>query len=830
MSKIVRIAHPAFVLTASIFSLAPLSPAFAQQAAEPAPSAAQELPAVEVVAKKAAPAKKKQATKQAPAKKAAPAQAAATEAAPTSPSPGAPGSGAGPVEDYAAKSSSTATKTDTPLKETPQSISVVGKEQMRDQGVQNLQEALRYMPGVIADGFGYDSRGDYSVVRGISQAYFLDGLRTTNGYYVNSAAIEPYGLERAEVLRGPSSMLYGQVPTGGFVNAISKVPQPIPHREVGVDYGSFDFKQVRTDMTGPLTQDGKWLYRFVGLARDADTQVDYVDNDRLLLAPSLTYQPTNDTSITLLGNFRKDQTGSSQQFLPQIGTLTPNVNGQRVNHSTFVGEPGDHYDTEQQSATLLFDHRFDEDLKLHNSTRYTTTDNEYRSTYAAILSPTRAIAINGLLSPIFGGPVLNPVNSPFLNASQTEVARAVTYQMTETHVFNSDTSLTGDFWTGPLAHRVTGGFDYTRYATDVNTAGTLIDNLLTTSTLGVPLQPVFDIYNPVYGQSGQLLSLAGGFVSADDIPLFARPHEVQSQAGLYVQDQIKLGRWSTVLGVRQDWITIEQAGSANEHESATTGRAALLYNFDSGLTPYVSYSRSFLPLPGNPVGQTIFDDFRTLKAASPTEGDQIEIGFKFQPHNAPYMINGAIYAMNDRNRVVQPDVLFQAVQGVDVNVRGFELEAIGKVTDGLKIAVAYTYLDATYEKYPEINPGFVGISDYMKGKPVDGISKHLASFWAIYTVPDGMFEGLSFGGGVRYVGSTESYGREILIPSQELYVKTPSYTLFDAMIAYETDDWRWQLTAQNLEDKFHVVSCTAYRGDCGIGQARTVITGFTYKF
>jgi iron complex outermembrane receptor protein len=194
MSKIVRIAHPAFVLTASIFALATTSPAFAQQAAEPAPSAAQELPAVEVVAKKkAAPAKKKQATKQAPAKKAAPVQAAATEAAPTAPSPGGPGSGTGPVEDYAAKSSSTATKTDTPLKETPQSISVVGKEQMRDQGVQNLQEALRYMPGVIADGFGYDSRGDYSVVRGISEAYFLDGLRTTYGFYVNSVAIEPYG-------------------------------------------------------------------------------------------------------------------------------------------------------------------------------------------------------------------------------------------------------------------------------------------------------------------------------------------------------------------------------------------------------------------------------------------------------------------------------------------------------------------------------------------------------------------------------------------------------------------------------------------------------------
>ena len=786
------------------------------QTAEPAPPAAA-TPLPPVTVETTAEPKKAPAKKKAKAKQTGPSVVAATPSQPQ-PAPstarGAAGTGTGPVENYVAESSETGTKTDTPLKETPQSISVVGTEQMRDQGVQNLQEAIRYVPGVVADGFGYDSRGDYSYIRGIPAAYFVDGLRTTYGYYVSTAPIEPYALERVEVLRGPASMLYGQVPTGGIINAISKLPSEIPYNEITVEYGSFDFKQVKLDSTGALTSDGKWLYRIVGLARDADTQVDFVDNDRLMLAPSLTYRPTNDISITVLGNFRNDDSGSTQQFLPQIGTLTPNVNGQIVPRSTFVGEPGDYYDTDAQSGSLFIDHRFSDELKLHHVSHYTHTENAYDSTYAAILSPAR-LAFLGL----------SPATAPFLDVDQTQIARAKLIQFSETEVFNSDTNLTGKFMTGAIGHKVTGGFDYMRYATDLLTSGTLIDNL---SPYG---QPAFDIYNPQYGLSQFFYSLSFAQIPVDDVPLTARPHEVQIQQGLYIQDQLKLGPWIAVFGMRQDWLTVEQAGSPDENDTATTGRAALMYEFDFGLTPYVSYSTSFSPLPGQPVGSNIYASANgeTLRPAGPVEGEQVEIGFKYQPAGIPFMINAALYELTDKNQIAQPDFLFDAVQGADVNVRGFEIEAVGTVTRELKVIAAYSYSEATYEKYPELDPLHPGISEYMVGKGVDGIPKHLASFWAIYTVHDGMFNGLSFGGGVRYVGDTESFGKDIATGT-ELYVKTPSYTLFDAMVAYETPDWRWQLTAQNLEDEYYVTTCSAFRGDCGVGQARTIITGFTYKF
>jgi iron complex outermembrane receptor protein len=814
-----------FVMCMLASSIAPHS-VQAQQPAEPA-NPTTELPAVEVTAT----AKAKKAAAKKSQVKASPKAATAAQPATTAPSQ-APAAytgvtnGTSPVKDYVATTSSTGTKTDTPLKETPQSISVVGQEQMRDQGAQSLQETVRYVPGVFADPYGFDSRGDSVLIRGIAGSFFVDGLRTTYGYSQSTAPIEPYAMERVEVLRGPASMLYGQSPTGGLINVASKLPSEIPYREAGVEYGSFDFKQVKLDMTGPLTSDGKWLYRIVGLARDADTQVDFVENDRLMLAPSLTYRPTNDTSITVLGNFRDDHSGSTQQFLPNIGTLTPNVNGQRADHSTFVGEPGDYYDTKAQSVSAYVDHKFSDDLKLHHASRYAYTENGYDSTYAAVLSPARFDYIAML------GFTLDPSNAPFLNAGQSEIARARTIAFQETEVFNSDTNLTGKFQTGWIDHKVTGGFDYMHYGEDLKNAGTLIDNLITTTTAGpFAFQPVFDIYKPQYGQSTVLLPSG---VPANAVPLTARPHEAQEQKGLYIQDQLKLGRWAAVLGIRQDWLKIEQAGAPDEHEEATTGRAALLYNFDSGLTPYVSYSTSFTPLPGQPVGTHILSQVNgeTLTPAKPIEGEQVEVGFKYQPTGAPFMINAALYELTDKNQIIQPDFLFDGVQGADVKVRGFEIEAIGKVTPELKIIGSYSYTDAKYEKYPELYALPSGIPEFMTGKRVDGIPQHLASLWAIYSVQHGMLRGLSFGTGVRYVGGSESNALDIGLagPGQAIHVETPSFTLFDAMVAYETLDWRWQLTAQNLEDEFVITSCSAYRGDCFIGQARTVITGFTYKF
>ena len=384
-----------FAAGISIVSSMALSSRVLAQTAEPVPAppaAATPLPPVTV--ETTAQPKKAAAKKKAKQKSVSP---VATGPAPAQPQPpqaptfarGAPNSGTGPVDGYLAEQTTTGTKTDTPLREVPQSVSVVGKQQMRDQGVQNLQEAFRYTPGIVADPYGYDSRGDAAIIRGVTAPYFVDGLQTTYGFNSTTTMIEPYALERAEVLRGPGSMLYGRSAVGGLVNAISKLPSEIPYTEIGVEYGSFDFKQVKLDSTGVLTSDGKWLYRIVGLARDADTQVDFVDNDRLMLAPSLTYRPTKDTSITVLGNFRNDDSGSALQFLPAAGTLYPNKQGRIVPRDSFQGEPGDYYNTDAESVSLFVDQRLAPGLDLHHVSRYAHTENAYDSHLPIVMTPLR---------------------------------------------------------------------------------------------------------------------------------------------------------------------------------------------------------------------------------------------------------------------------------------------------------------------------------------------------------------------------------------------------------------------------------------------------------
>ena len=213
----------------------------------------------------------------------APNPAAATPAAVPAASVGE--SATGPVQGYLATVSGTGTKTDTPLNQTAQSISVVSAERIRDQGVSSIQETLRYVPGVFAEPGGVDSRNDYFKIRGQDPNVYLDGTRVNNRNNFNEWRVDPYMLERIEVFRGPASVLYGDTSTAGLVNLISKRPRAETYNEAGVSFDNFGRKQIQLDSTGKLTKDGEFLYRFVGLFRDSGTQVDFVPDNRVLLAP-----------------------------------------------------------------------------------------------------------------------------------------------------------------------------------------------------------------------------------------------------------------------------------------------------------------------------------------------------------------------------------------------------------------------------------------------------------------------------------------------------------------------------------------------------------------
>jgi len=285
-----------------------------------------------------------------------------------------------PVTGFVAKRALSATKTDTPLIETPQAISVITRDQMEAQGVQTLRQVTAYTAGAVSNYF--DSRQDTFKARGGDVTQYLDGMVRFIGYW-NDTRPDPYTLERVEFLRGPSSVLYGQGSVGGVLNLTSKRPQAETQREVQVQLGSNARKQLAADMTGKLTQDGEWLYRLVAVGRDSDTQVDHVRDDRLVIAPTVTWKPSAATSLTLQLTHQKDKSGSLIGFFPWQGTQLPNRYGQ-IPTNTFISEPGwDRYNSESTSWGYLFSHQIDSAWTVRQNLRRSVSDVDYRTLYIA---------------------------------------------------------------------------------------------------------------------------------------------------------------------------------------------------------------------------------------------------------------------------------------------------------------------------------------------------------------------------------------------------------------------------------------------------------------
>jgi iron complex outermembrane receptor protein len=729
-----------------------------------AQSSARELPAVVVdqpsrpPAARSRPAPKRQAASAASRRAAQRAQTP-PDAAAAAGAEGARGETAtGPVRGYLANQSGTGTKTDTPLRETPQSITVVTADRVTDQGALTVQETLRYVPGVFADAYGPDARGDYPRIRGQDPNIYLDGTRVVNTWQFNEWRPDPFTLERIEVLRGPASVLYGDTSTAGLLNLVSKRPQAESFNEIGMQFGSFNRKQVQLDSTGKLTKDGEWLYRFIGVFRDSGTQTDYVPDDRMVLAPSLTWRPTNNTSWTVLGTYQKDNTGSSTAFLPHEGTLYSGPNG-LIPVNRFASDPNfEKYQTETGAFSSLFEHSFNNAVKVRQNLRFAHVEGIYRSAYPNV----------------YGDPAVPPnPNFPFLDPSRRTVERFIFSRETSKDSLTSDTNVELKFGTGPVLHKALVGLDYRA----------LKERALSGS--GYDPTP-FDLYAPVYtALIPPVLSPEAGLR--------------QSQLGLYAQDQMRFGPWLAVLGVRQDIVSSNVQGSPGEDTRATTGRAGLMYELPFGLTSYVTYAQSFTP---------IFGSSCVGGACKAQQGEMVELGFKYNPY-AGTAINGAIFDTTEKNRLASdPAGSTFSVQTGQVRIRGAELEVISRVTPDLDLIAAYSYLDARVESGDNI------------GKRVETVPDHQASLWAKYRLTVLGLPGVTVGGGVRYIGESWDGADKL---------RTPDYTLFDAMVRYETGPWRFQVNASNLADKRHVTTCLS-RGDCFFGIGRTVLGSATYRF
>ena len=286
------------------------------------------------------------------------------------------GNALGSMEGYNATHSSVATKTSMPLVETSQTVSVVTRQQIEDQGSRSIAQAVRYTPGLMSTPYGATTRYDYVAMRGITDGsvdnLYLDGqkLLGDSGTY-SSLQVDPYFIERIDILKGPSSVLYGRSLPGGLVAMTSKKPQKEASRQLQFSYGSHDYKQAAFDFTGPL-DDERIAYRLVGVAKDADNQVDGIEEQRYAVMPSVSIDFTEDTRLTLLAMLQRDPESGYHGGLPADGTVTSH-NGQRISRSFFEGDRDyEKFERDQQMIGYQLEHRFNDVVSARQNFQYLT--------------------------------------------------------------------------------------------------------------------------------------------------------------------------------------------------------------------------------------------------------------------------------------------------------------------------------------------------------------------------------------------------------------------------------------------------------------------------
>ncbi|HEV2508744.1 TonB-dependent siderophore receptor [Bosea sp. (in: a-proteobacteria)] len=680
----------------------------------------------------------------------------------------------GPVNGYVATRSASGAKTDTPILEVPQTVNVVTADQIRAQGAQSVSEALRYTAGVRGEIYGGASQFDsYTQIRGFKGDLFLDGTRLPDGAATadwTTSVIEPYGLERVEVLKGPSSVLYGQSGPGGLVNMVSKRPTATPFREIQLQTGSYGRLQGAFDLSGPIDPQGQFLYRLTGLGRMSETQTDFIDDDRLFIAPAFTWRPSADTTLTVMGQYLRERDGkTSFNYLPSSGTLYPNrVNG-RLPWNRYAGEPGfDRFERDQGSIGYAFEHRFNDSLSFSQNLRYTQND-----VYL------RALNRNGELL----------ADNRTLNRAAFRIDAAA-------RAFTLDNRLEAKFGTGPLTHTALIGLDYR--------------NEISQYDVGRGPAASIQIFNPVYGA-----------VIADPGINFQRKDAELRQLGFYAQDQIKFERWIATFSGRYDiadvktrthTLTTNALVRSKTSDRAFSGRAGLSYVFDNGLAPYVSVSTSFQP--------TAETDFFG-GAFKPLTATQYEAGIKYQPSWINASLTAAVFDIRQQNTLTadpNPAHPFARVQLGEVSVRGFDIEARAQLSEGLGLIASYAFLDH------EITKSSVATDI---GKRLPSTPMHQGSLWADYTIQGGAFAGLGFGGGIRFVGSTYDTANTVRIPSYTLVDASLSYDLGKAFPALAGA--KLSVVAKNLFDRYYVSQCGNVPG-CTLGSRRSVLATLTYRW
>lgn len=686
---------------------------------------------------------------------------------------------------YVPTGGQSANKTDIPLIQTPQSVSVVTRDQIDLLGFVDAQQAVRYTAGVYGENYGPDARYDFFTVRGFTPRQYIDGLAAPVSTSIFSVGVDLYGFESLDLLKGPSSTLYGNAPPGGIYNQTSRRPSFAFAAEGRAQGGTDAFAELAGTVTGPVA-DGVAL-RVTGLWRDRDLIADDTNTKRLFVAPAATWRVGANTTLTGLAYYQYDSgRGGNAGFLPVQGTLLPNPNG-RISRRTNLADPRDVFVRRQVAVGFDLSHRFSDALSFRSNAKW----NRYRERTPI------GIFATGFVN------ATDPTRPDFLR----DVQQANFSYAENVTSFAGDNRLDASFATGAIGHKLLVGVDYRD-----------VDN---EAAFGFAGAGTIDAFDPVYATPGDQL-FPGYPTRFNDQKL--------RQTGVYAQEQARIGDLFLTLGGRYDWVRsrylppfapvsdpgVTAAADRTEVEQERlTWRAGVNYVTPSGLAPYLSYSTSFEPVLGA--------DSVTGDAFRPTTGRQWEAGVKLDGRAlGPDVRLFATAALFDirQNDVVSTTASVLPVFGTqvgEVSVRGGEVEVVARVRDQLSVNGSYSYNDS------EIGRSNVAAE---VGRPLPTTPRHKASLFVNYDFQRGALAGFGLGAGARY---TSSSAGSLPGPFNPVVFTGEASTLFDAIVSYDIPGWRFAINGSNILDRRYVARCSSAAA-CFYGAPRQVLATVTKRY
>jgi iron complex outermembrane receptor protein len=624
---------------------------------------------------------------------------------------------------YVVDDAATATRTDTPLRDIPQSIQVIPQQVLEEQQIIRTRDALRNVSGV-GEGNGFGNSRETYVIRGF---FTNDVLR--NGFLERSnfrTFRETANLERIEILKGPASVLYGNLEPGGIVNLVTEVPLADPAYSVELQGGSFGTIRPSIDFTGPLNADQTVLYRLNAVYERSDDFRDFDQEiERIFVAPTLSWQISDRTDLILEFEYLRDERPFDRGVIA-FGDGIADIPFERI-----LGEPDDVVNIEEFSVALRLNHQLSDDWTLRNGLRFFTTNNSFR--FARVGT---------------------------LNEATGELTRS-DWSDNESTFWNYaiQTSVQGEFATGPIEHTLLIGLDLFR-VTDT------FDNRSSTEP-----PPSINIFDPEYGlaERPDRDELTDQFLFQDEI----------NNLGIYIQDQIAItDSLKLLLGGRFDIIDQESSFNgvdSDQQDEAFTPRVGLVYQPIEPLSLYASFSQSFTPNSGTTVEGDLLP---------PERGTQFEIGARGELFNGRLTANLAAYDLTKRNiAVTDPNNTDFSIAVGEQRSRGVELDVIGEILPGWNIIASYAHTDAEVTEDE---------GSSLEGNRLADVPQNAASLWTSYEIQSGDLQGLGLGVGLFF--ASERPGN--LDNDYEI----PSYVRTDASIFYRRNNWRVAINAKNIFD------------------------------